>query len=193
MLTYVALFNLGEAMAGVMLAPFYRHLGFDRAAVATAVGPFSLVATLAGIGVGGWLVARIGLKQALVSTGFTQMAAMAMYVLLSVSAGNHAVLFSTVVIEAFVQGLASAAFLAYLSVQCSPAFAASQYALLSSVAPLASHTVGGFSGYVAEALGWSLFYTVAMLASLPAMIVMLYIIRRFPPPQRHGVSSRLLA
>nr|WP_283949932.1 MFS transporter [Limobrevibacterium gyesilva] len=190
-LAFVALFNLGEAMAGVMLAPFYRSLGFDRAAVATAIGPFSLVATMAGIGVGGWLVARIGLSRALISTGFIQMAAMAMYVLLSASAGNHAVLFSTVVVEAFVQGLATAAFLAYLSGLCTPAFAATQYALLSSVAPIASHTVGGFSGYLAQATGWTLFYTLAMLASLPAMLLMLYILRHYPPEPVRVPQDRL--
>jgi PAT family beta-lactamase induction signal transducer AmpG len=180
-LAYVALFNLGEAMAGVMLAPFYRYLGFDRAAVATAVGPFSLVATLAGIGLGGWLVARIGLARALISTAFIQMAAMAMYILLSASPGNHAILYATVVAEAFAQGLATAAFLAYLSGLCNPLFAATQYALLSSVAPLASHTVGGFSGYLVEATGWTVFYTLAMLASLPAMIIMVYTLYRHPP------------
>ncbi len=183
-LAYVALFNLGEAMAGVMLAPFYRHLGFDRAAVATAIGPFSLAATLSGIAIGGWIVARIGLSRALISTGFVQMAAMAMYVLLSASAGNHAVLYATVMTESFVQGLASAAFLAYLSTLCAPAYAATQYALLSSVAPIASHTVGGFSGFLVEATGWTLFYALAMLASLPAMIIMLYILRRHPPELR---------
>jgi PAT family beta-lactamase induction signal transducer AmpG len=177
-LAYVALFNLGEAMAGVMLAPFYHHLGFDRAAVAKAIGPFSLVATMAGIGAGGWLVARIGLSRALISTGFIQMGAMALYVLLSTTPGDHAVLYGTVITEAFVQALATASFLAYLSIQCSPAFAATQYALLSSVAPLASHTVGGFSGYLVEAIGWTPFYTLAMLASLPAMLIMLVIIRR---------------
>jgi PAT family beta-lactamase induction signal transducer AmpG len=180
----VALFNLGEAMAGVMLAPLYRYLGFDRAAVATAIGPFSLIATMAGIAVGGLLVARIGLSRGLVSTGFIQMGAMALYVLLSTTPGNHAVLYGTVITEAFVQALATAAFLAYLSVQCRPAFAATQYALLSSVAPLASHTVGGFSGYLVEAIGWTPFYALAMFASLPAMLVMLSIIRRYPPRGR---------
>jgi len=84
-LGYVALFKLGEAMAGVMLAPFYHDLGFNRAAVAAAIGPFSLAATIAGYACGAWLVARIGLQRALILTGFCQMAAMAMYVLLAVS------------------------------------------------------------------------------------------------------------
>jgi len=184
-LAYVALFNLGEAMAGAMLAPFYRYLGFDRAAVAVAIGPFSLAATMSGIAVGGALVARIGLPRALISTGFVQMGAMALYVVLSATPGDHAVLYGTVVSEAFVQGLASAAFLAYLSGLCRPGFAASQYALLSSVAPLASHTVGGFSGFIAVRTGWGWFYALAMLAALPAMLLMLFILRRYP----HGAHA----
>ena len=182
-LAYVALFNLGEAMAGVMLAPFYKYLGFDRAAVAAAIGPFSLIATMSGIGLGGWIVARIGLRRALVSTGFIQMGAMALYVVLSTLPGNHPVLYGTVITEAFVQGLASAAFLAYLSGLCRPEFAATQYALLTSVAPIASHTVGGFAGFLAVAIGWTWFYTIAMAAALPGMLVMLHIIRHHPPQE----------
>ena len=178
MLGYVALFNLGEAMAGVMLAPFYQHLGFNRAQVATAIGPFSLFASMAGIGVGGWLVARLGLGRAMVSTGFFQMAAMGMYVLLSLAPGDHALLYATVVVETFAQGLATAAFLSYLSGLCSTEHTATQFALLTSVAPLAANTLGGVSGYLEAALGWTAFYCVAVLASLPAMLLMLVILRR---------------
>jgi len=180
-LAYVALFNLGEAMAGVMLAPFYRSLGFDRAAVAAATGVPALACTMAGIAAGGWLVARIGLARALISTGLSQMAAMAMYVWLAHSHGAHAVLFATVMAEAFVQALATASFVTYLSGLCSTAFTATQYALLTSLAALATHTIGSFSGYLAEAAGWPLFYTMAMACAVPGMLVMLYILRRFPP------------
>ena len=180
-LGYVALFYLGEAMAGTMLAPLYQHLGFDRRAVAAAVGFYPLFATMAGIGLGGLLVARLGLARGLISTGFFQMAAMAMYVWLTLSPGDHAVLYATVVTEAFAGGLATAAFLAYLSGLTSPAHTATQFALLTSVAPLASRTVGGFSGFLVTAVGWPAFYTLAMLASLPAMLLMLVILRRYPP------------
>jgi PAT family beta-lactamase induction signal transducer AmpG len=183
-LGYVALFKLGEAMAGVMLAPFYHDLGFNRAAVAAAVGPFSLIATIAGYATGAWIVARIGLQRALIITGFFQMAAMAMYVWLAASAGNHAVLYSTVVVEAFAEGVADAAFLTYLSGLCSLSHTATQFALLTSVAPLALRTVGGFSGFFAQALGWTNFYIVAMFASLPAMLLMLFILTRYPPRAR---------
>ncbi len=176
-LAFVALFKLGEAMAGLMTAPFYLHLGFARAAIA-ATGTFSLGATLAGITLGGWLVVRVGVGRALLWTGTAQTVAMAMYVLLSVSAGQHAVLYATVCAEAFAQGMADAAFLTFLSALCARQFAATQYALLSSVPMLAIHTIGGASGVMAAALGWTWFYTVCMAGALPGMALMVALLRR---------------
>ena len=132
-LAFVALFKLGEAMAGIMTAPFYRALGFSREAIA-ATGWFSLGGTLAGIALGGWLVARLGTGRALLRTGWAQTFAMAMYLLLAVSAGEHHVLYATVTTEAFAQGMADAAFITYLSGLCSREFTATHYALLSSLA-----------------------------------------------------------
>jgi MFS transporter, PAT family, beta-lactamase induction signal transducer AmpG len=179
-LLFVALFKLGEAMAGIMTAPFYRALGFSQDAIA-ATGPFSLVATLAGITLGGALVARVGVGRALLWTGWAQTIAMVMYVWLSLSAGDHRVLYGTVSVEAFAQGMADAAFITYLSGLCSMAFTATHYALLSSVAALTVHTLGGFSGVLAAALGWTHFYVLCSFAALPAMLLMLWLLRRYPP------------
>ncbi len=188
-LAFVALFKLGEAMAGIMTAPFYRALGFSRDAIA-ATGPFSLVATLAGITLGGWMVARIGVGRALLWTGWAQTVAMAMYVWLSVSAGDHGVLYGTVATEAFAQGMADAAFITYLSGLCSMAFTATHYALLSSLAALTVHTLGGFSGVLAEGLGWTRFYALCAFAALPAMLLMLRLLRRYPPAERRADIAR---
>lgn len=177
-LAFVMLFNLGEAMAGVMLTPLYRYLGFSRDIVA-GTSIFSLVGTLAGIAAGGWVVARIGLSRALIATGFAQTAAMGMYVILAGHPGAVDLLYATVLLEAFVQGVATASFLAYLSGLCAVRFTATQYALLTSLAVVGSHVIGGFSGYLAQSVGWQHFYALAMLCALPAMILMLMIIRRF--------------
>ncbi len=176
-LGFVALFKLGEAMAGIMTGPFYLHLGFAKAAIA-GTGPFSLGGTLAGITLGGMLVARIGVGRALLVTGWAQTLAMAMYVLLSVSPGSHAVLYTTVMFEAFAQGLADAAFLTFLSALCAREFAATQYALLSSVPQLAIHTIGAASGVMAAGLGWTVFYGVCMAGALPGMALMMLLLRR---------------
>lgn len=177
-LAFVMLFNLGEAMAGVMLTPLYRFLGFSRDVVA-GTSLFSLVGTLAGIGAGGVVVARIGLSRALIATGLAQTAAMGMYVVLAGHPGDVNLLYATVLLEAFVQGVATASFLAYLSGLCAARFTATQYALLTSLAVVGSHTIGGFSGYLASTVGFQNFYLLAMLCALPAMGLMLLILRRF--------------
>ncbi|HUN38998.1 MAG TPA: MFS transporter [Acetobacteraceae bacterium] len=182
---FVALFKLGEAIAGIMTAPFYRALGFGQNAIA-ATGPFSLVATLAGITLGGWLVSRLGVGRALLCTGWAQTLAMIMYVVLSRSAGQHGVLYGTVAVEAFAQGMADAAFITYLSGLCSVAFTATHYALLSSLAALTVHTLGGFSGVLAAALGWTRFYVACCFAALPAMLLMLWLLRRYPPAEQRA-------
>ena len=74
--------------------------------------------------------------------------------------------------------MADAAFLTYVSGLCSRAFTATHYALLSSIPALAIHTIGGFSGVLAGSLGWVWFYA---LAALPAMGLMLLLLRRYPP------------
>jgi len=178
-LAFVALFKLGEAMAGIMTAPFYRALGFSREAIA-ATGWFSLGGTLAGIALGGWLVARLGTGRALLRTGWAQTLAMGMYLLLAVSAGEHHVLYATVTTEAFAQGMADAAFITYLSGLCSRAFTATHYALLSSLAAISVHTIGGTSGILAAQLGWVQFYALCLFAALPSMALMMLLLRRYP-------------
>ncbi len=179
-LLFVALFKLGEAFAGLMTAPFYRALGFGLPTIANNAW-FSLGGTLAGFAAGAWLVARIGVGRALVATGWAQTLAMGMYVLLAQSPGMTAMLWGTVTTEAFAQGMADAAFLTYLSGLCSRRFTATQYALLSSVPALAIHTIGPWSGAVAASTGWFWFYVLSLLAALPAMALMMLLLRRYPP------------
>lgn len=188
-LTFVMLFKLGEALAHTMATPFYRDMGFDRAQVAVATGVPGLAASLLGITVGGWIVIRIGTGRALVLTGFVQMATMALYFALAVSGGDTRILLAKVMLESFAESMADAAFLTYLSALCSSAFTATQYALLSSLAAVGLRTIGGFSGVLAAALGWVPFYALTIFAAVPAMLVMLRLLRRFPPPRLQAARS----
>lgn len=177
-LAFVMLFKLGEALAHTMAVPFYRAMGFDRAQVALATGVPGLGASLAAAALGGWLVARIGTGRALVITGFVQMASMGLYFALAASGGDGRILIAKVVLENIAEGMADVAFISYLSSLCAPRFTATQYALLSSLAAVPLRTLGGASGWIAQALGWEAFYGVTVLAALPAMLIMLRLLRR---------------
>ncbi|MCI0752855.1 AmpG family muropeptide MFS transporter [Teichococcus vastitatis] len=188
-LLFVALFKLGEALAAVMVTPFQAQLGFTRTEVAQVGSVFGLIATLLGALAGGWLVARIGTARALVLTGLAQMLSNVMYIWLAYAGHDMTVFYLQTGVENFTDGLADAAFLTYLSALTSRAFTATQYALLSSLAAVGTRTVGAFSGSLAEALGWPGFFTLTMLAALPAMGIMLFLLRRLPPPPRPAVLA----
>ena len=179
-LAFVMLFKLGEALAHTMAVPFYRAMGFDRVQVALATGVPGLFASLAGAAAGGWLVIRIGTGRALVLTGFVQMASMGLYFALAVSGGDARILLAKVVLENVAEAMADAAFITYLSSLCSSRFTATQYALLSSLAAVGLRTLGGFSGVLAERMGWVPFYALTIFAAVPAMLIMLWLVRRFP-------------
>ncbi|MBB5691409.1 AmpG family muropeptide MFS transporter [Roseomonas alkaliterrae] len=181
-LAFVALFKLGEALAGIMTPSFYRALGFSRLEVASVSSVFGLFATLAGALAGGWLVARIGTARALILTGLGQMLSNLMYVALYYAGHDIGWLFAQVGIENFTDGLADAAFITYLSALTSRAFTATQYALLSSLAAVPLRTLGASSGWLAEMLGWPAFFLMTTFAAVPAMAIMLWLLRHLPPP-----------
>jgi len=180
---FIILFRLGEAMASVMLAPYYTYLGFDRAAIAIANGPAALAATLAGAALGGIMVARVGVGRGLLIGMTFQTIALAMYPALAWFPGHPGMLVATSIIESFAETFEYAAFLTYISNLCAPEHTAAQYALLSSLAAFALHTVGGLTGFIAARMGFVPFFTMTMFAALPAMAVMLVILRYYPPKE----------
>ncbi len=180
-LAFVMLFKLGEALAHTMAPSFYRAMGFVPRDVAFATGVPGLVSSLLGAAAGGWLVIRIGTGRALVGTGFVQMASMALYFALAVSGGDWRILVTKIIVENFAEAMADAAFITYLSSLCRTGFTATQYALLSALAALGLRTLGGFSGLLAAALGWTAFYGLTIFAAVPAMLIMLHLLRRYPP------------
>ena len=84
--------------------------------------------------------------------------------------------------EGFAEAMADAAFLTFLSSLCAPGYSATQYALLSSAAALPLRTLGSLSGVLAQGLGWVPFYAVTIFAALPAMLIMVLLVRRPEPP-----------
>jgi PAT family beta-lactamase induction signal transducer AmpG len=180
-LAFVALFKLGEALAGIMVTPFYRSEGFTRDDVATVGTVFGLAATLVGAVAGAWLVGRIGVGRALILTGITQMLSNLMYLALVGGGRDIPMLFAQVGVENFTDGLADAAFLTYLSGLVNRSFSATQYALLSSLAAVPLRTLGASGGVLAAAMGWTWFFLLTTAAALPAMAIMLFLLRRLPP------------
>ncbi len=181
---FILLFRLGGAFGATMLAPFYTSLGFNRAAIAVASGPISLVCGLAGTALGAVLVARIGVGKALLFTALLQVLALCLYPVLGFYPHLPHILLIISAVEAFTDAFSDTAFLSYMSGLCHPEHTATQYALLSSLAPLALHTVAGASGFIAARIGFVPFFITAACAALPGIFLLLVILRYYPPVRK---------
>ena len=190
---FVLLFNLGTQLADTMAAPFYHALGFARDQVALASGLPALAAALCGAAASAVLVARIGGSRTLILAALVQMASMGMYLALYHAGPATPMLLAKVTLEGFAESLAQTTFLTYLSRLCSAEYTATQYALLSSMAPIAWRTLGGATGIMAQGLGWPSFFAVTILCALPGILIMTALMRRFPsglPPRRLPGGTR---
>jgi MFS transporter, PAT family, beta-lactamase induction signal transducer AmpG len=177
-LIFVLGYKLGEAMAGVMATPLYISLGFSLdqiAAVSKLVGFF---ATVAGALAGGLVTARIGIVRALILCGVLQSAGNLFYVLQAIGGHRLDYLALCVAAENVTGAMAGAALVAYLSSLCSPAFTATQYALLSSLAAVGRTLVASSGGVLADKLGWVPFFLLTTVATLPALLLLLWIARQ---------------
>jgi PAT family beta-lactamase induction signal transducer AmpG len=184
-LVFIVLYKLGEAMAGAMANPLYQELGFSKVDVGDVGKLVGLVATLTGVATGGAAVARWGIIRALLFGGILQMLSNLLYIALLKGGQSNVMLAASIFGENFTGGMASAAFVAYLSSLCNVAFTATQYALFSSLAAVPARFLAAPSGWLVDLLGWTSFFLIATIICVPSLLLLVWMQRRFglaPPP-----------
>jgi MFS transporter, PAT family, beta-lactamase induction signal transducer AmpG len=177
-LLFVFGYKLGEAMAGVMAMPLYISLGFSLNEIAAVSKLVGFVATVIGALAGGVVTVRLGVVRALIFCGVLQSAGNLFYVLQVVGGHRLDYLGLCVAAENVTSAMAGAALVAYLSGLCSPAFTATQYALLSSLAAVGRTLVASTGGALAEQLGWVRFFSLTTVVTLPALVLLIWIAHR---------------
>lgn len=176
-LIFVVLYKFGDALAGVMSGPFYIELGFEKSEIASITKVFGVVASIVGVSLGGIAVYRWGLMRALLICGALQMVSNLMYLVQLWAGHDIGMLAVTIAAENITGSMASAAFVAYLSSLCSPAFTATQYALLSALAATARTLLASSGGFFADHLGWGEFFVLATACCLPGLALLLFLMR----------------
>jgi PAT family beta-lactamase induction signal transducer AmpG len=177
-LLFVVLYKTGDAVAGWMSGPFYLSIGFDKVEIASISKVFGLIASMAGVILGGWLVLRVGIMRALLIGGVLQALSNLAYIAQFWAGHDLAMLAVTIATENVTGGIGSAAFVAYLSRLCNPAFTATQYALLSALAAVSRTFIASGGGWLADRLGWVAFFTASTALCVPGLLLLLWLMRR---------------
>ncbi len=174
-LVFIVLYRFGDALAGGMASAFYVQLGFSKLEIANVVKLFGVAATLIGVAAGGAIDYKLGTTRALLGAGV--LAALSNFVFVGLAYAGHDLraLTGAVFVENFTSGIVSAAFVAYLSRLCNLEFTATQYALLSSLAATGRTVLAASGGWIAEQVGWPLFFALTALAAVPGLGLALYL------------------
>jgi PAT family beta-lactamase induction signal transducer AmpG len=176
-LLFIVLYKVGDAVAGIMSNPFYIRIGFSLAEIGVISKGFGLAATLTGAVLGGVIVARLGILRALLWCGLAQMLSNLMFAALALIGADLSFLAVTIAAENLSGGMATVAFVAYISRLCRIRFTATQYALFSSLAAVGRTVLASGGGWLAAALDWFWFFVASTACALPGLLVLWWMMR----------------
>jgi PAT family beta-lactamase induction signal transducer AmpG len=179
-LLFIVLFKVGDAVLGSMATTFYLNIGFTKPEIAEISKIFGLVATLLGVWVGSLLVTKWGMGKSLLLTGVLQLLSNLMFSWQAYVGHDINWLYLTIAIENFTGGMASAAFVAYISRLCNLQFTATQYALFSSLAVVGRTVIASPMGGIAETIGWVDYFLLSTVMAIPGMLLLIFMLRRHP-------------
>lgn len=172
-LLLIATYRISDIVMGVMANPFYRDLGFSKEEVAAVSKVYGVAMTLAGAFIGGVVALRIGVLRTLFLGAVLSSLTNLLFSWLALRGHDLGFLIFTVSADNLAAGLASAAFVAYLSGLTNVAYSATQYALFSSVMLLLPKFLAGFSGLAIEAVGYSSFFIGTAALGAPVLLLVL--------------------
>ena len=187
-LLVIGSYRISDIVLGVIANVFYVDMGFSKAQVAWVAKFFGVGMTLLGAFLGGALAPRVGLGRMLMLGALLVSLTNLLFAWLvdqEASTLNLALVISADNLSA---GLASAAFIAYLSGLTNLQFSATQYALFSSLMVLPPKILGGFSGWLVDQLDYTQFFIACSLLGVPVLLL-LVVLRRVTQVDEGGAAD----
>jgi PAT family beta-lactamase induction signal transducer AmpG len=188
-LALIGTYRISDIVMGIMANPFYHDMGFTKDEIATVSKVYGVVMTLIGAGIGGVLSLRIGVVRVLFLGAALSAATNLLFAWLAVRGHDLPGLVLAISADNLSAGIASAAFIAYLSGLTNITYSATQYALFSSVMLLLPKFLAGWSGWFVMNYGYQAFFTGTALLGVP-VLVLVWQARDIPMFDRSTIKGR---
>jgi PAT family beta-lactamase induction signal transducer AmpG len=170
-LSLIAIYRISDVVMGIMANPFYVDMGFTKDEVATVSKIYGVVMTLVGAFVGGVLSMRFGVMRVLMLGAVLSAGSNLLFAWLAMRGHDLGLLVFVVSADNLAGGIASAAFIAYLSSLTNISYSATQYALFSSLMLLLPKFLAGYSGVFVDAYGYAPFFVATAALGLPVLVL----------------------
>jgi PAT family beta-lactamase induction signal transducer AmpG len=168
-LTLIAVYRISDVVMGIMANPFYVDMGYTKDEVAAVTKIYGVIMTLVGAFVGGALAMRFGVMRVLMLGAVMSAGSNLLFAWLGSRGHDVNALIFVISADNLSSGIASAAFIAYLSSLTNINYSATQYALFSSMMLLLPKFLAGYSGTYVDAFGYSSFFTGTALLGIPVL------------------------
>ena len=173
LLALIGLYRISDIVLGVISNVFYQDLGFTKTEIASVVKTFGLFMTIAGGFLGGLLSVRYGVMKILFLGAALSAATNILFMALANVGHDLPMLYLVISADNLSAGLASAAFIAFLSKLTNISFTAVQYAIFSSLMTLLPKILGGYSGSMVDSMGYPNFFIFTALLGIPVLLLIL--------------------
>ena len=177
-LLFISVFRISDITMGVMANPFYLDRGYTLIEIANVTKFFGFFLTLIGAALGGILVVRFGIMRPLLLGAVMVASTNLLFAMLATMEPDLVMLAVVISADNLSAGLATSAFVAYLSSLTNTAYTATQYALFSSLMTLFPKFLAGFSGIIVDTSGYFYFFVYAAVVGIPAILLVLYLMKR---------------
>jgi PAT family beta-lactamase induction signal transducer AmpG len=171
LLALIGLYRISDIVLGVISNVFYQDLGFTKVQIASVVKTFGLFMALFGGFVGGILTNRLGVYRMLFWGAVLAAGTNLLFMILAHAGNNLPLLYLVISADNLAAGLASAAFVAFLSSLTDVSFTAVQYAIFTSLMTLFPKVLGGYSGGMVDEIGYPGFFLVTTLLGVPVLYI----------------------
>jgi len=173
-LLMVALYRMPDFVSGVMANPLYKTVGYSLPEIAAVSKLYGVWVGIFASFVAGWAIARLGLYPTFVVGGVLAAASNLSFSWLSFGSPEVWRLTIAISVDNFAGGFAGTALIAYMSGLTGAGFAASQYALLSSLYALPGKLVAGSAGFVVAAFGFPVFFALTAAIGIPVVLLCIF-------------------
>ena len=179
-LALIAIYRISDVVMGIMANPFYVDMGYTKDEVANITKVYGVVMTLLGAFIGGVMSMRLGVMRVLGLGALLSAASNLLFAWLGTRGHDVQALVWVISADNLASGIASAAFIAYLSSLTNIQYSATQYALFTSMMLLLPKFVAGFSGEFVNAFGYSNFFIGTALLGIPSIALVMLAARAQP-------------
>lgn len=170
-LSLIAIYRISDVVMGIMANPFYVDMGYTKDEVAAVSKVFGVVMTLVGAFVGGVLTLRFGVMRILFLGAILSAVSNLLFAWLATQGHDLHGLVWVISADNLSSGIATAAFIAFLSALTNIQYSATQYALFSSMMLLLPKWLAGFSGVFVDSFGYQYFFISTAIIGAPVLIL----------------------